>query len=203
MRSAPGSVQAAEGQGSEIAAPNRVKPSGPVTLTGGGLIRPSARRCVQAPVAQWIEHRFPKPSVAGPIPAGGTQVNTREPRRDLHERTSLPVPPDATGCRSRPVNATGCAPGVRQAYSPRASSIRWLSVPPSLSMQPAYTLSRTSTPCPARRATSPSPGLGNVLERPVLAGCHLEDRFRASIGAVRSVGARSALEHPERDGPDR
>ena len=30
-------------------------------------------------VAQWIEHRFPKPGVAGPIPAEGT-VNARSSR---------------------------------------------------------------------------------------------------------------------------
>ena len=29
--------------------------------------------CPRALVAQWIEHRFPKPGVAGSIPAGGTQ----------------------------------------------------------------------------------------------------------------------------------
>lgn len=101
MRSPSGSVQEAEGRGSEIAAPNRVKPSGPVTLSGGGLTRPGARRCVHAPVAQWIEHRFPKPSVAGPIPAGGTQVNTREPGLDLHERTPC-------RCRQMPISAGEC-----------------------------------------------------------------------------------------------
>ena len=32
---------------------------------------------LDAPVAQWIEQRFPKPKVAGPIPAGGALVFKR------------------------------------------------------------------------------------------------------------------------------
>src|SRR4051794_11885271 len=31
-----------------------------------------------APVAQWIEHRFPKPRVAGSNPAGGIEVMARD-----------------------------------------------------------------------------------------------------------------------------
>jgi hypothetical protein len=34
----------------------------------GPFVAPGSR----ALVAQWIEHRFPKPGVAGPIPAEGT-----------------------------------------------------------------------------------------------------------------------------------
>lgn len=38
-----------------------------------------ARLCARAPVAQGIEHRFPKPCVAGSNPAGGTSKIRRRP----------------------------------------------------------------------------------------------------------------------------
>ena len=46
-----------------------------------------------APVAQWIEHRFPKPRVAGSIPAGGNLTKLEEPNQTALFQTSLPSSP--------------------------------------------------------------------------------------------------------------
>src|SRR5674476_1001143 len=48
-------------------------------------------KALQALVAQWIEHRFPKPGVAGSIPAGGTTFYLlRAMSCGALERTQLP-----------------------------------------------------------------------------------------------------------------
>src|SRR2546430_984111 len=39
---------------------------------GGGFLPPFQHPPPSALVAQWIEHRFPKPGVVGSIPTGGT-----------------------------------------------------------------------------------------------------------------------------------
>ena len=53
--------------------PDRRLPPAPLPSAFGLSARPRP----SALVAQWIEHRFPKPGVAGSIPAGGTMSDLR------------------------------------------------------------------------------------------------------------------------------
>ena len=48
-------------------------PQPPVTQRVASEFR-TTFRAIPAPVAQWIEQRFPKPQVAGSSPAGGADI---------------------------------------------------------------------------------------------------------------------------------
>jgi hypothetical protein len=63
-------------------------------------------------VAQWREQRFPKPRVAGSIPAGGTGRN----RGGLHDFSTFPSPL-ADNPRAPPSTAAGLFLSPRRALS--------------------------------------------------------------------------------------
>ena len=83
---------------SQVAAGHRRGPRGRVAAKlrnerlrspGGGV---SAARLPSALVAQWIEQRFPKPRVAGSIPAGGTEECSQRFRGVVGTLRRLPGP---------------------------------------------------------------------------------------------------------------
>ena len=62
----------------------------------------------RAPVAQWREQRFPKPRVAGSIPAGGAlQALTGQPRRPPDPPASQPRCRSEHPLREAPINEIG------------------------------------------------------------------------------------------------
>ncbi len=77
-------------------------PAGTLAHRGGASSPPPA------PVAQWIERRFPKPCVAGSIPAGGTADPTPKAAEPVGSRIVPAVPP-GPGRSSRSRVSCGCS----------------------------------------------------------------------------------------------